>query len=78
VRSAPRNLPREFAVLDAQAYSEFTQSVALRAHVSALARDAHRRSFAAKITALAAGDNPRFTLDDWRLNLAATRPFPRD
>ena len=60
---------------DARAFSEFTQSVVLRAHLDALAGEAHRRAFMAKITTLAAGDDPPFTLDYWRLNLAATRPL---
>ena len=61
---------------DALAFSEFVKSVVLRAHLSALPDDADRRAFMAEITALAAHDNPAFTLDYWRLNLAATRPLP--
>ena len=38
------------------------------------AREEDRRAFMAKITALATKDDPPFTLDYWRLNLAATRP----
>ncbi len=60
---------------DAPAFSEFVQSVVLRAHLDALPEDADRRAFMAEITALAAGDDPPFTLDYWRLNLAATRPI---
>jgi trans-aconitate 2-methyltransferase len=60
---------------DAQAFSEFVQSVVLRAHLEALPSDVDRRAFMAEITALAAGDNPAFTLDYWRLNLMARRPL---
>ena len=70
IEPAPTTFP------DAQAFSEFVQSVVLRAHLDALPDDADRRSFMAEITALAAGDNPAFTLDYWRLNLSATRPLP--
>ena len=60
VTSAPRNLPEECTVPDARAFSEFVQFVVLRAPASALAGVARRRSFVAKMTALAAGDNPPF------------------
>ena len=60
---------------NAQAFSEFVQSVVLRAHLDALPSDVDRRAFMAEITALAAGDNPAFTLDYWRLNLMARRPL---
>ena len=60
---------------DALAFSEFVQSVVLRAHLGAIPSDVDRRAFMAKITALAAGDNPAFTLDYWRLILMARRPI---
>jgi hypothetical protein len=78
VTSAPRNLPEECTVPDARAFSEFVQFVVLRAPGSALAGVARRRSFVAKMTALAAGDNPPFRVDCWRLNPATTRPLSRD
>jgi trans-aconitate 2-methyltransferase len=59
---------------DAPAFSEFVESVVLRAHLDALPDEADRRAFMAQVTALAANDDPPFTLDYWRLNLAATRP----
>ena len=59
---------------DAPAFSEFVESVVLRAHLDALPGEDDRRAFMAKITALAANDDPPFTLDYWRLNLTATRP----
>jgi trans-aconitate 2-methyltransferase len=60
---------------DAPAFSEFVQSAVLRAHLDTLPDDADRRAFMAQITALAASDDPAFTLDYWRLNMAATRPL---
>jgi trans-aconitate 2-methyltransferase len=60
---------------DAPAFSEFVQSVVLRAHLDALPDEVDRRAFMAQVTALAASDNPPFTLDYRRLNLAATRPI---
>jgi hypothetical protein len=45
------------------------------ARLDALPDDADHREFMTEITALASHDNPAFTLDYWRLNLAATRPL---
>jgi trans-aconitate 2-methyltransferase len=59
---------------DAPAFSEFVQSVVVRAHLDTLADEADCRAFMGQVTALAADDDPPFTLDYWRLNLAATRP----
>ena len=59
---------------DAGAFREFTQSVVLRAHLDAIRDERARDRFMAEITALAAADDPPFTLDYWRLNLAARRP----
>ena len=55
-------------------YHEFVESVVLRAHLDALPDAATRDAFMADITAMAAMDDPPFTLDYWRLNLAASRP----
>jgi len=62
---------------DASVFGEFVASVVLRAHLDALPEPTDRLAFIAKMTTLAAGDDPPFTLDYWRLNLAATRPIPR-
>ena len=59
---------------DATEFRQFVQSVVLRAHLDALPDDATRDAFMSAITAMAAGDNPPFTLDYWRLNLAGMRP----
>ena len=58
----------------ASEYHEFVRSVVLRTHLDALPDDATRDAFMSDITAMAALDDPAFTLDYWRLNLAATRP----
>jgi trans-aconitate 2-methyltransferase len=60
---------------DARAFTEFVVSVVLRAHLDALPDDADRREFMPQISTLSSRDNPAFTLDYWRLNLAATRPL---
>jgi len=59
---------------DSPAFSEFVRSVVLHTHLNALPDDATRDAFMAEITTMAATDDPPFTLDYWRLNLAATRP----
>ena len=69
LEAAPTTLP------DRAAYDEFVRSVVLRAHLEALPDESTRDRFMAEITAAAAGDAPPFTLDYWRLNLAATRPL---
>lgn len=64
--------PAAFA--DAAEFREFVRSVVLRAHLDALPDEAIGDEFMDEITALAAGDDPPFMLDYWRLNLAARRP----
>jgi trans-aconitate methyltransferase len=59
---------------NAAEFREFTRSVVLRAHLDAIADDNVRQAFMAELTDLAATDDPPFTLDYWRLNLAARRP----
>jgi len=66
--------PAPTTLSDGPAFSEFVQSAVLRAHLDALPDEVDRRAFMAQVTALAANDDPPFTLDYWRLNLAATRP----
>jgi trans-aconitate 2-methyltransferase len=60
--------------LNGSKYHEFVRSVVLRAHLDALPDAAPQDAFMSDITAMAARDDPAFTLDYWRLNLAATRP----
>jgi trans-aconitate 2-methyltransferase len=59
---------------DAAAFREFVASVVLRAHLDAIIDSHTRDAFLTEITAMAAADEPPFTLDYWRLNLAARRP----
>jgi len=51
------------------------RSVVLRAHLDAISDEAVRGALMAELTAMAAVDDPPFTLDYWRLNLMATRPL---
>ena len=66
--------PAPTAFHNASEYHQFVSSVVLRAHLDALPDDGSRDAFMSDITAMAARDDPPFTLDYWRLNLAATRP----
>ena len=68
LESAPTTLP------DAVAFEEFVSCVCIRHHLARLPDDESRRAFTDRLTALAAADDPPFTLDYWRLNIAATRP----
>jgi ubiquinone/menaquinone biosynthesis C-methylase UbiE len=53
---------------DARAFAEFTATVCLRVQLARLPADS-RPAYVEKITALAAADDPPFTLDYWRLNI---------
>ncbi len=64
--------PTTFA--DASSYREFIQSVVLRAHLAALPNERTRGTFVDTLTVLSAADERPFTLDYWRLNIAAMRP----
>jgi trans-aconitate methyltransferase len=55
-------------------YREFVSTVIYHAHLARLADAATERSFIDEVTALAARDDPPFTLDYWRLNIRARRP----
>jgi trans-aconitate 2-methyltransferase len=66
-RPAPVSFP------DASSYSAFIRTVCIRPHLSLLPAALHER-FIDAIAARAATDTPAFTLDYWRLDLAATRP----
>lgn len=63
--------PTSFA--GAAAYAEFVTCVPLRHHLAALPPEA-RAPFVDTLTDEAASDDPPYTLDYWRLNLAAVRP----
>ncbi|CAN5567984.1 class I SAM-dependent methyltransferase [soil metagenome] len=63
---SPTTLP------DAAGYSDFISCVCVRHHVDALPPD-QRGPFVEALTAAAAADDPPFTLDYWRLNLAGRK-----
>ena len=54
-------------------FMEFIRTVCIRHHLERLPSD-ERSAFAQELTIQAAGDAPPFTLDYWRLNIAARRP----
>jgi hypothetical protein len=56
---------------DAATYREFVTNVVCRPH---LAPPPLREQFMDTITSQAAGDDPAFELDYWRLNMSARRP----
>ncbi len=66
--------PAPTSFRNASEFHEFVRSVVLRAHLDALPDEGARYDFMADITAMAAADDPAFTLDYWRLNMAAMRP----
>lgn len=57
-------------VLDsAEQYSEFVANIILRRHLENIPSEQLRAEFMARMTEQAAGDDPAFLLDYWRLNL---------
>ena len=54
-------------------YRQFIGNVCVREHVARLPHD-DREAFLRELTVEAVGDTPPFTLDYWRLNMAARRP----
>jgi hypothetical protein len=63
--------PTPFA--GAEPFQEFITNVCVRHHLSRLPAD-ERKMFLRELTIKAAADSPPFTLDYWRLNIAARRP----
>jgi trans-aconitate 2-methyltransferase len=63
--------PTPFA--DAEAYREFVATVCVRHHIAPLPPP-ERKMFLNELTIAAAADPQPFTLDYWRLNIAARRP----
>jgi trans-aconitate 2-methyltransferase len=62
-------------VLDnAEHYTEFVRSIILRLHLENIPSETERAQFMAKLTEQAAGDDPPFSIDYWRLNLRARKP----
>jgi hypothetical protein len=64
---APTTLP------DRRAYAEFVELICLRPHMERLPA-ADRPAFIAALADQAAADPEPFTLDYWRLNIAARKP----
>jgi trans-aconitate 2-methyltransferase len=58
---------------NADAFAEFVTNVICRPHLAYLPEEAQRARFIDRLTALAAGDDPAFELDYWRLNIDAVR-----
>lgn len=67
LEAAPTTLP------DAEGYKDFLSCVCVRHHVARLPAALQAR-FLDALTAQAARDDPAFTLDYWRLNIAALKP----
>ena len=60
---------------NAQEYKQFVESVILHRHLERIPDPNLRRQFLAELSAQAAGDDPPYLLDYWRLNLEARRPL---
>ena len=67
IEAAPRTFP------DRQAYAEFVALICLRPHLERLP-ESERPAFIEAIARDAARDPEPFTLDYWRLNIAARKP----
>ena len=57
----------------ADAFRQFVRTVVLRPYLAAIEGEARRTEFLDALVAQAAGDEPPFTLDYWRLNMRARR-----
>lgn len=55
-------------------YREFVTTVIYHPHLDRLPDARLKQAFLDRVTALAAAENPPFTLDYWRLNINGTRP----
>jgi trans-aconitate 2-methyltransferase len=55
-------------------YEEFVRTMIVRAHIERLPDPSLRDQYLSQLADLAAGDDPPFLLDYWRLNLAGKRP----
>lgn len=55
-------------------YEEFVRTMIVRAHIELLPDPSLRDQYVSELADLAAGDDPPFLLDYWRLNLAGKRP----
>lgn len=66
--------PAPTTLVDEASYREFVTTVIYNTHLERLPDAALRASFIDQVTALAAAQDPPFTLDYWRLNLEGRRP----
>jgi trans-aconitate 2-methyltransferase len=66
--------PAPTTLADEASYREFVTTVIYNTHLERLPDAALRLSFIDQVTALAAAQDPPFTLDYWRLNLEGRRP----
>ena len=55
-------------------YREFVSTVIYHPHLERLPSAALKQAFIDRVTGLSANDDPPFTLDYWRLNMAARKP----
>jgi trans-aconitate 2-methyltransferase len=67
-----QSAPTEFA--NADEYSAFIETVILRDQLSRIPDKAQREHLLRELTNHAAGDDPPWCLDYWRLNISARRP----
>ena len=58
---------------DEQAYRAFTAHVVMRPYLQAIGDEQRREEFMNELTAMAAQDDPPYTLDYWRLNIKGNR-----
>jgi trans-aconitate 2-methyltransferase len=65
--------PSPVNFLSAESFSAFVATVILRPYLNRIADEGLRKSFLDQITSAAAGDDPAFELDYWRLNIRARR-----
>jgi trans-aconitate methyltransferase len=72
IRTSLEEAPTTLA--DEASYREFVTTVIYNPHLARLPDAALRARFIDDVTALAARDDPPFTLDYWRLNLEGRRP----
>ncbi len=72
VETGLEEAPVTFA--DDVAFQAFTSTVILRPYLAQLPDESARRAFTRRFAELAAADDPAYTLDYWRLNIAARRP----
>lgn len=66
--------PAPTTLVDERSYREFVTTVIYNLHLTRLPEGPLRAQFIDELTALAAREDPPFTLDYWRLNLEGRRP----